>query len=223
MQYSKYILIASLCVYFINNGATQTLNWNKLENTRHILSANFGLDFGLTSKLTYGYKFNTYQTFILGASISKPAGKTSFDDFKASINGQIQSFSWRSFKGSTSFSAIYRKQETSLVTLQNFGAEIKGTCGYYRSKWFIAAELGFDKAIVTHFKHTDKYRDEFYLEVKDGWYQPATGGNFYYGSQAGYSIKNMDITLNVGKIINQDFITSPVLPFYFNLGFNFKI
>ena len=28
------------------------------------------------------------------------------------------------------------------------------TAGYYQRKWFVAGEAGFDKAIVTHFKHS---------------------------------------------------------------------
>ncbi len=52
---------------------------------------------------------------------------------------------------------------------------------------------------------------------------PATGGNFYYGIQAGFSQKKFDIYLNVGKTVSQDFKTNPTIPVYAQLGFNFKM
>lgn len=68
--------------------------------------------------------------------------------------------------------------------------------GLYKTRWFVAGETGFDKAIVTHFKHSDLYKENSPL-VQDGWYQPATGGNFYYGVQTGYSFKTADLTLKL--------------------------
>ena len=63
------------------------------------------------------------------------------------------------------------------MTLANFGSDLSSTIGYYKPKWFVATEVGFDKAIVTHFKHSDLFKEHF-PDVKDGWYEPATGGNF---------------------------------------------
>src|SRR5690606_25946338 len=103
---------------------------------------------------------------------------------------------------------IYRRFENPLVRLQNFGGEMKGSFGYYKKNWFVAGEVGFDKAIVTHFKHSDTLKENNYSDVKDGWYQPATGGNFLYGIQGGYSFKKSDITLNLGKVTTQDFKTT---------------
>ena len=103
----------------------------------------------------------------------------------------------------------------------NFGSDLSATAGYYKPKWLVAGEFGFDKALVTHFKHTNAFRENF-PEVKDGWYQPATGGNFYYGVQAGYSFGANDITLNAGKVIQQDFKTEPTIPFYVQIGYNRK-
>ena len=91
--------------------------------------------------------------------------------------------------------------------------------GYYKQKWFVAGEAGFDKAIVTHFKHTATYKQNF-PSVQDGWYEPATGGNFYYGLQTGYSFRRNDIYLKAGKILTQDFNTTPMVPFYLQVGYN---
>jgi hypothetical protein len=116
---------------------------------------------------------------------------------------------------------IFRRFENGYARLLNFGADVSTTGGFYKKHWFAAGEIGFDKAIVTHFKHTDLYKANF-PGVKDGWYEPSTGGNFYYGINGGYSFKKQDIYLKAGRLIQQDFKTSPMLPFYAELGLNFR-
>jgi hypothetical protein len=96
-----------------------------------------------------------------------------------------------------------------------------GVIGYYRPKWFAAGEAGFDKAIVTDLKHTSAYKEQ-YPGVVDGWYEPSTGGNFYFGLQAGYSLKKHDIYIKAGKTLTEDFKSKPTIPFYAQLGYNFK-
>ena len=83
------------------------------------------------------------------------------------------------------------------------------------------AEFGFDKAIVSHYKHTDLYKSN-YTEVKDGWYEPSVGGNYYYNLKGGYSFGKNDITIVAGKIISQDFMTKPLFPIFTQIGYNIK-
>lgn len=216
------VLFLILTFHFIPTSA-QTLNWNSLDSSKHIVNANFGLDYSVSYGFGYGYKLNTKLPIVLNANFSMPSGEQVFDDFKTKIGGQVCLLNKSNFAGSVSIFGIYRKYHTNLVRLQNFGSDIKGTIGFYKPRWLVAAEFGFDKATVTHFKHSQKFRDEIYADILDGWHEPATGGNLYYGLQAGCSIKRADITLNFGRVISQDFKTSPFLPYYLNLGYNFRI
>ena len=221
----KKIKILGLLLILIaqyNNTIAQTLNWKALDSTKHILNVNFGLDYSVSYGLSYGYKLNTKLPIVLNAIFSMPSGKSMFDDFKTKIGGQVRLFNKSNFVGSVSIYGVYRKHQSNVVRLQNFGSDMKGVIGFYKPKWFVAAEGSFDKAVVTHFKHPQKYRNEIYTNVVDGWYEPATGGNFNYGLNAGKSFKKADITLNLGKVITQDFKSSPLLPFYLNLGYNFR-
>lgn len=221
---NKIVVVLLLALTFQHNTAiSQTLNWAKLDSTKHILNANIGLDYSVSYGIGYGYKLNTKLPIVLNANFSLPIGENLFDDFKTKVGGQVCLLNKSNFVGSVSIFGIYRKYQTELVSLQNFGSDFKGTFGYFRKRWFTAAEIGFDKAIATHFKHTQKYKDEIYADVVDGLYKPTTGGNFYYGVQAGYSFRKIDITLNLGKVVSQDFKTSPTLPFYLNLGINYRI
>ncbi len=216
------VLLLTLASHY-NTAISQTLNWAALDSAKHIMNASFGLDHSVSYGVGYGYKLNTKLPIVLNSNFSLPAGENPFDDFKTKIGGQICLLNQSNFVGSISIFGIYRKYQTQLVRLQNFGSDMKGTFGFYKSKWFTSAEIGFDKAIVTHFKHSNEFKNEIYSDVVDGWYEPATGGNFYYGLQGGYSFKKIDITLNIGKLVSQDFKTSPFLPFYLNLGVNYRI
>lgn len=223
MKKIKITIVLFILNYHFNVANAQSLNWKALDSTQHIVNTNFGLDYATSFGLGYAYKLNTERPILLNANTSIPFGDKIFDDFKIELGVQISLLNKSNFIGAISLVGIYRKHQTDLVRLQNFGSDIKGSFGYYKSKWFVAADVGFDKAIVTHFKHSQKFRDEVYEDVVDGWYEPATGGNFYYGFSTGYSSRKADITLNIGKIITQDFKTSPLLPFYLSLGYNFKI
>lgn len=220
----KLIIVLLLTISSLYNTViSQTLNWSTIENSKHIISAGIGWDYSLTYSVGYGHKLNSKIPIVLHLNLSAPLGDKAFDDFKTKIGGQVCLFNKSNFMGSVSVFGIYRRYQNELVQIQNFGSELKGTFGYYKPKWFLASEIGFDKAIVSHFKHSKTYRENIFSDVKDGWYEPATGGNFYYGIQTGYSFKKSDLTLTIDKIITQDFKTTPTVPFYIMLGYNKRI
>jgi hypothetical protein len=215
------ILVASLNLIALQS-FSQSVNWASLKSdNKHIVQINAGFDYGLVYGLGYSHKLKSKMPILLDASYSFPSGGKLFDDFKTKIGGQARLYSIRNFQFSASIHGIYRRYENTLVSLQNFGSEMTGVIGYYKPKWFVAGEVGFDKAIVTHFKHSENFRNNF-PEAHDGWYEPSTGGNFHYGLQTGYSFKNSDLTLKIGKFITQDFKTTPLIPYYLQLGYNYK-
>jgi len=215
------ILCIMLSTGFIAN--SQTLNWSNLKKDQtNIINVNVGIDYALTYGVGYGYQLKTKKPLVLNAEYSFPSGNDLLDDFKIKTGGQIRWLKTGNFYFSSKLQGVFRRYNNSYARLLNFGADLSTTAGYYKTRWFAAGELGFDKAIVTHFKHTDLYKAN-YPGVKDGWYEPSTGGNIYYGIQTGYSFKNKDVYLKLGKLIEQDLNTSPMLPFYIQAGVNLRI
>ena len=221
-KYKENILI-TVMVLFISSVNAQTINWAGLKaEDKHILSASFGLNYGVIYGLGYGHQFKT-RLFPIIAELeySVPSGINILSDFKTKIGGQIRWIDYHGFQFSTKIHGVFRRYENDFNRLLNFGSDMSGIAGYYRPHFFVAGEAGFDKAIVTHFKHSEEYKDQ-YQGVVDGWYEPATGGNFYYGLQAGFSLWNQDIWLRAGKILTQDFKTTPMIPIYGQVGLNIK-
>jgi hypothetical protein len=223
MKTIKRTTIAILISIVISGEAyTQNINWQSLKKgDKHILNINSGFEYGLIYGVGYGYQLNSKLPAVLDLEYSFPSGKNFTDDFKSKIGGKVSLYEIKNFQFSVNIYGVYRRYENNLVRMKNFGSDFSGNVGYYKPKWFVAGEFGFDKAIVTNFKHSQSYREVF-PEVTDGWYSPPTGGNFYYGLQTGFSFKQHDIYLKAGKIITQDFKTEPTVPFFVQLGYNFR-
>ncbi|WP_339795198.1 hypothetical protein [uncultured Imperialibacter sp.] len=219
----KIFLLLILPALFINAAHSQTINWAGLEKEqRHIAHAHAGFDYAFVYCAGYSRQLSSPIPILATIDFSTPVGNKVLDDFKTKVGGVADLYEFNNFHVSASVHGIYRRYENPMATLQNFGSEFKGAIGYYKSRWFVAGEFGFDKAIVTHFEHSDKFRENF-PDVKNGWYQPATGGNFSYGLQTGLSFACVDALFRVGKVVTQDFKTNPTIPFYAEIGTNIKI
>lgn len=206
----------------LNNAFSQEINWKALQkDQKHIVNINAGLDYSFMIGAGYGYKLKTCVPVVAGIEYSSPLGNDITDDFKTKIGAQVMFYKTGDLYVTGKAFGIFRRYENDFVRLLNFGSDVSLVAGLYKTKWFVAGETGFDKAIVTHFKHSDLYKENYPL-VQDGWYQPATGGNFYYGFQTGYSFKTAELTLKMGRLLTQDFKIQPMLPFYARLGINLK-
>lgn len=209
----RIVVFFAFSLLGFSKGFSQMLNWRNLKkDQRHIVNIHSGIEHGLIFGVGYGYRLNSKLPIVLNATYSFPGGEFIFDDFKTMVGGQVKFYQVGSFLFSGAFHGIFRRYENDFATLLNFGTDFSLAVGYYKPKWYAGIEGSFDKAIVTHFKHTNSYR-ELYPLVKNGWYEPPTGGNFYYGLQTGFSVKNVEIYLRLGKIVAQDFQTKPILPF----------
>jgi hypothetical protein len=221
----KKILVGIFLLFLVLNSGkviAQTINWKVLDKSKHIAHFHTGLQYAFTYGMGYAYVLDTNLPVVLHLNVSMPTGTRALDDFKSTLGGQIRLLKYSNFVGSLAISGVYRKYESSMVKLVNFGGETKVSWGYYKPKWFVAAEAGFDKAVITHFKHSQRYKELVYAQVQDGWKFTGTGGNFYYGLSSAYSFKRADITVQTGKVISQDFKTPPTLPFYMQIGFNYR-
>ena len=187
------IAILAITLFFGSVNA-QTINWASLkEENKQIVNVNMDLDYGITYGLGYGYQFKTWVfPTIANIEYSTPAGEKKLDDFKTKLGIQIRLAEYSNFQLSAKIQGVFRRYESDMVRLVNFGSDMSVIAGYYLKNWFFGAEGGFDKAIVTHFRHSQKAKDR-YPDVVGGWYQPATGGNFYYGLQTGFSFWKNDI------------------------------
>lgn len=215
----KNTIIAIALLGMATSACAQTINWQAFNpEQKHIIHLQTGWDYSMNFGVGYGRKFDT-KLFPVLANIeySFPAGGSLFDDFKVRIGGQVEVLRKGSFSATVKAYSPIRRYENSLATLFSFGGEFSGVAGFYKQKWFVAGEFGFDKAIATHIKHSQR-ATEYNSGLQSGWYVP-TGGNFFYGVQTGYSFRGNGISLKVGKVVSQDFKTAPFIPYFAQLAY----
>lgn len=220
----KSIIIIAVFSVLQNKTLAQVLNWENIsKQNKHLIHINSGAEYGITAGIGY-HRLVPVKKFPLwlGGEFSMPLGNKLADDFKLKLDLQIRFAAFNYFQFSARVQGVSRRYHNQSVILFNFGSDFAGTLGYYRKHWFLGTEAGFDKAIVTHFKHSNWYKKNIYDNAQDGWYEPATGGNFYYGFQGGFCMKKTDITIKAGRISQQDFKSQPLLPFFGQLGVNFR-
>lgn len=223
MKTSRLFSILLTCILISSGVKAQEVNWKSLKPTeQHLVHANAGFENGVVFGVGYHYRIRSKIPLMLGGEYSFPAGKTMLDDFKTRIGAQVRILPVGNFQLSAKVQGLYRQYQNNMVAMKNFGCYLSGTLGFYQHRWFAAGEFGFDKAIVTHFKHSDLYKQNF-PQVQNGWYEPATGGNYNYGLLLGYSFKQSDLSLRAGKLLAEDFKTDPFVPFYAQLGYVYKI
>lgn len=221
MKYIKFFLITLATAGSAPAVFSQNINWRSLEKgQRHVANLYTGWDYSMSFGGGYAYQLGTKIPAALNLAFSIPSGKELLDDHKTKIGGQVELVRLGHFSATARLHGIVRRYQSSLVRIASFGSEISGTAGYYRTRWFVAGECGFDKAIATHLRHRPAAREDF-PGIQDGWYVP-TAGNFSFGVQGGLAFGRYDAYMRLGRVVSQDFKTTPLIPFYFQVGMNSK-
>jgi len=214
---SAFIILSILMIS--KTSSAQQINWRNLDNNKpHIVNVNMGWDYSTTAGIGYGQKLKTTLPVVLNIEYSFPFGNNIFDDFKTKFGGQAEVLHMESFSVSVKVYGVFRRYENDLVRLVDFGSEISTNFGYYKSNWYVAGEVGFDKAIATNIKNSNEMKSN-YPNVQDGWYVP-TGGNFNFGVVSGYSFNSNDLYLKIGVTVTEDFKSRPTVPYYLQIGYN---
>ncbi len=220
MKRSAAVMIFVMAVTGISY--SQNINWRALrEDQRNVIQLNVGYDYGATTQIGYSRSFTLLRPVLVSVDYSFPMGSVLLDDFKVRLGGQIEVVEIGGFSATVRMLSNFRRYENQMVRILSFGSDFAAVAGYYRSTWHAAGEFGFDKSIVSHFKHSDIMKADF-PAIRDGWYIP-TGGHFYYGVQAGKTIgESFDLSLRLGATKAQFNDEDAVLPYYLQLGLGVK-
>lgn len=174
--------------------------WNvaRSSTTRKQVYATFGLDPALVTTVGLSSTGTLMEhDFQLKGEVGVVTAGADARDFRTRLGIQTSLVRWRSVQLTGGATAIVRGTDNSVYRGINFGADVTGGVGVYRQRWFAAGEFGKDKAIITHVKHTDWYRTNFFADAKDGWYLDA-GGTLHYGVAGGVTVRNAELMLRLG-------------------------
>lgn len=177
----------------------------------------WGLDPAVVTTLGYGRVVTMKNhLFQLSGDLGFVGEEFDVNDYRARVGVKTSLVRWGDFHVTGSFSALARGTENSIYQGFNWGADLTGTAGVYRTRWFAAAEVGKDKAVITNVKFTQWYRDNFYADAQDGWYLDA-GGTVRAGLVAGLSLGRVEVTSRFGFVRTEN-LEDASPPVYATMG-----
>jgi hypothetical protein len=211
------ITIALLLSVFVARDAAAQWNVARYDADRNRVYSTIGLDPAIVT--TVGYARVLRHNLQLGAEAGIVTARVDTHDFRARVFLESSVLRWKSLAVSGSATFVTRGTENVIYRGINFGADVTGTAGVYRTGWFAAAQFGKDKAVVTHITHTDWYRDHYYADAKDGWYLDA-GGAYHYGVLGGITVGRAELVGRFGFRRTEDF-NNLTPPMYASIGLGF--
>lgn len=198
MRRTSIIPLGILLSAVVAHEATAQWNVARFGTDRNRVYGTFGLDPAFVATVGYGRVASLVgHDFQFTGDVGLAAAHLDARDFRARLGMQTSIVRWRSLNLTGSATFITRGTENSIYRALNFGADLTGTLGMYRRRWFAAGEFGFDKAIITHLTHSDWYRRHYYPDARDGWYLTG-GGVYHYGVTAGVALGSAEVAGRFG-------------------------
>lgn len=208
----KPILFFFLLIIFSSPLRSQEIAWFNMDQASgHMVTFHVGADFVSNFGLSYGYKFKGKIPLVIGTELTTPFGGQIMDDFAASLTAQTIFRPVKNMGITVKPSMTCRRYGSKAAVLVNISAGLGTTIGYYRDKWSIAAEAGYDHSNATLIK--PRLLKEYYPESQEEWYG-STGGNFNFGMVLSYWLKSTGLSLKAGKTYGQNFSDNPTIPYY---------
>lgn len=95
--------------------------------------------------------------------------------------------------------------ETTHFTSNRFTVGEEIDFGFYNPKWRMNLSLGYQWIYLSQITHTDFYRNQFYEDAVDGWYE-GNGGFFLLGLETSWLIrKQWDVGLSFKVPFSEQF------------------
>lgn len=216
----RRITILTVATLLSSLGAADAAaQWNvaRFATERNRVYTTFGLDPAIVTSVGVAHVESLLDRDVqVSAEAGVVAARFDTRDFRTRLGVRSSLVSWRSLQLTGSATAIARGTSNSVYRGINFGADLTAAAGVYRPRWFAAVEGGKDKAIITHVRHTDWYREYFYADAKDGWYLDA-GGTMHYGVAAGFTLSRAELVTRLGVLRTEDG-NSLMPPMYLSVG-----
>jgi len=128
----------------------------------------------------------------LGMAVAKP----DLEDLRARLGLLATVWQGGSWRVSGRGRLIARRTSNSVYDGSAFGADLTASAGYYRSGWFAAGLIGYDRTFVMRIEHSRWYRENIYDGAVDGWYR-GESGILHGGVNAGFAVGAVEIAARV--------------------------
>jgi hypothetical protein len=188
---------------------------------RNVVHLHTGVEYGFVAGVGYSRGIGIGdRTLLLSGGLTMPWADADAHDYDAHVGATIGIVGQRRLRLLGGIGWSVRGTENTLTRMTSLATDAVLIGGYWTPRWFVAGESGYDAAGVTYIRHTDRYRERFYADARDGWYTD-TGGNMRFGLAGGVSFGRYDVVLRAGTARDSQG-NSQLLPGYATLGLNLR-
>jgi hypothetical protein len=176
-------------------------------------------------KLTYQRGFNllNYKYPVeIGADVTVPLFALDLNDIRVRIITETTILRKRNFEIRGGIDPVFVNVKMETENMSSLGADIHVFTGFTNDKWNAGLELNYNHIFTTHIAHTQKYKENVFEEVQDGWYRN-TASNIRIGVLVNRTINRFDVYLNGGISRTGQFNAYLFVPtMYALVGVNFR-
>lgn len=165
------ILIGCLLVYSFKIKA-QVLE--PLPENRHQVYHNLGYDYNIISiNLGYARYLENFRTSIF-LDISQGSSLIGSGNFNIRSGLRTWNGSFGDFNLNTSLAVLYTRASNKTASYNGLGLDFGIKPGFRIRRMSVGVDVQYTTYFSTHIKHTDYWREYFFEDVKDGWYNLRT-------------------------------------------------
>ena len=218
MKKSAIIFIVFLMGVFQSNA--QDNRAGILEAKEQSVGLATGMDYSILP-VEINYKrgvslFNYKYPVSVGASVTIPMFDFDLNDIRVRLTSETTILRKGNFDVRGGIDPLLVNVKMQTETMTSLGADFHIFTGLTNQKWNAGLELNYNQIFSSYIKHTDKYRENVFMDVVDGWYKN-TASNLKIGVLAGRSFNKFDIYLNIGISKTGKFNNYLFVPTYYAL------
>ncbi len=124
------------------------------------------------------------RSLMVGGSFSMPMTRPDFGDFEVGVSVRMDAVRARGFALPLAHGVSLVRTRNELFDGVGLATWLASYPGYYRPRWFAAAEVRWDQTWASHIRHRAPYGTVIYPDAVDGWYAVPTWA-MRFGLRAG--------------------------------------
>ena len=113
---------------------------------------------------------NRWNPIHSGLTVVVPAFNPDLQDLRVQAGLGTELFKHKRLLIGAQLSAFYIGTEMQTLSAKSLGLELGLQVSSSGEKFEYGVEVLWTSTLATNIQHTDKYRDQVYAEVQDGWY-----------------------------------------------------
>jgi hypothetical protein len=221
----KKLLFFSVLALFVG------LQLNAQNNDAGLLKANeqaigiaTGIDYSiLPVSMQYKRGFNVFNLNLpvnMGLDLTIPIFDFDLNDIRFTLISETSLLRKGNFEIRGGIDPVVCAIKMQTESMTSIGTNFHLFSGITTDSWNVGAEIKYNQMFTTFIHHTDKYKENVFSDVVDGWYK-STASNLRIGLLIDYKFNRMDLYLKSGISRTGTFQNYLFVPtFYAIIGVN---